>query len=308
MTTSFLRRGSLLCHGLSVSLFLLTAVCLRAQSPEQPALSNDQQQAREALNQGVEAFKNAQFAEAERLFTRAKQLDPYLENASLYLATAYASEYIPGAPSDENTQKGKMAVQEYREVLEKNPSSLSAIDGLASILYQMAGQPFSSELFEESKSYHKRHIELKPEDPQPYYSLGVIDWALAYRGNAELRSEFNRSVGVDPNTTAASKGDEQDGARAVGLQVTDPLPEVIRRKYANEFGSTIDEGIASLQRAIQLKPGYDDAMTYLNLLYRRKADTVAEASEREQYIELADDLLDRVKEMKMRRAEGAPTN
>ena len=49
-------------------------------------------------------------------------------------------------------------------------------------------------------------------------------------------------------------------------------------------------------------------MTYLNLLYRRKADTVAEASEREQYIELADDLLDRVKEMKMRRAEGAPTN
>ena len=36
---------------------------------------------------------------------------------------------------------------------------------------------------------------------------------------------------------------------------------------------TIDEGIQNLQTAIQKKQDYDDAMAYLNLLYRQKADT-----------------------------------
>jgi hypothetical protein len=34
----------------------------------------------------------------------------------------------------------------------------------------------------------------------------------------------------------------------------------------------VDEGIASLTRAIELKPDFDDAMQYLQLTYRRHAD------------------------------------
>ena len=34
----------------------------------------------------------------------------------------------------------------------------------------------------------------------------------------------------------------------------------------------ITEGIDSLNKAIQLRPDYDDAMAYLNLMYREKAD------------------------------------
>ena len=34
----------------------------------------------------------------------------------------------------------------------------------------------------------------------------------------------------------------------------------------------MDEGIKALQQAVNLRPGYDDAMSYLSLLYRRKAD------------------------------------
>ena len=46
-------------------------------------------------------------------------------------------------------------------------------------------------------------------------------------------------------------------------------------------------------------------MAYLNLLYRRKADTVASESAREQLIEMADDLVDKVKEIKQKRAEAS---
>lgn len=270
-------------------------------------MSKEQQDARDALNQGVAAFKNAQFDEAIGLFQRARQLDPSLQNASLYLATAYASQYIPGAPSEENVESGKMAVREYRAVLEVDRANLSAIDGLASILYQMAGQPFSRELFEESKSYHKKHVKLRPDDPPPYYSIGVIDWALAYRANTELRQEFNQSVGVGAQN-AKNQNDEEEGngensERPLGLKDTDPLPEGLRIEYAREYGTLVDEGIESLKRALKLKSNYDDAMVYLNLLYRRKADMVRNSEEREELIKEADELLDKVKDIKQKRAE-----
>jgi len=241
--------------------------------------------ARDLLNKGVAAFKNAQFDAAVEDFKQAKELDPDLLNASLYLATAYASQYIPGAPSDENMRHGQEAIAEYKGVLEKDPNNMSAIDGLASILYQMAGQPFDAKKFDESKSYHERHIALKPNDPAPYYSVGVIDWALSYRGNTEMRADYNRAH--------------------INKQVkdTEPLPPDVRREYTEKYQTMVDQGIASLKKAIDLKPDYDDAMTYLNLLYRRKADMVESSAERDSLTKQADDLLDKVKEIKQKRAE-----
>jgi tetratricopeptide (TPR) repeat protein len=241
--------------------------------------------ARDLLNKGVAAFKNAQFDTAVEDFKQAKELDPDLINARLYLATAYASQYIPGAPSDENMRHGQEAIAEYKDVLDKDANNLSAIDGLASILYQMAGQPFDEKKFEESKTYHEKHIALRPQDPQPYYSIGVIDWALAYRGNTEMRADYNKAH--------------------INKQVkdTDPLPPDVRTAYTTKYGAMVDDGINSLKKAIELKPDYDDAMTYLNLLYRRKADMVESTAERDQYTKMADDLLDKVKEIKQKRAE-----
>jgi tetratricopeptide (TPR) repeat protein len=241
--------------------------------------------ARDLLNKGVASFKNAQFDQAVEDFKEAAELDPDLLNARLYLATAYASQYIPGAPSDENLRHGQEAVAEYRTVLEKDPNNLSAIDGLASILYQMAGQPFDEKKFEESKQFHEKHIALKPNDPNPYYSVGVIDWALAYRGNTEMRADYNKAH--------------------VNKQIkdTDPLPPDVRKDYTDKYQAMVDDGINNLKKAIDLKPDYDDAMTYLNLLYRRKADMVESPAERDQLTKEADDLLDKVKEIKQKRAE-----
>ncbi len=243
--------------------------------------------ARDLLNKGVAAFKEGQFDKSVEFFKEAKQLDPDLLNARLYLATAYASEYIPGAPSEENKRHGEEAIAEYKSVLEKIPDNLNSIDGLASILYQMAGQPFDQKKFEESKTYHQKHIALKPLDPGPYYSIGVIDWAIAYRGNTEMRADYNRAH--------------------INKQVkdTDPLPPDVRTAYTQKYGSLVDDGIGSLQQAIKVNPEYDDAMTYLNLLYRRKADMVESSAERDTFTKQADDLLDKVKEIKQKRAEQA---
>jgi tetratricopeptide (TPR) repeat protein len=241
--------------------------------------------ARDLLNKGVTAFKNGQSDAAIEDFKEAKEADPELLNARLYLATAYASLYIPGAPSQENMARGNQAVAEFKEVLEKDANNLSAIDGIGSILFQMGGQPFDPKKFEESKTYHQKHIQLKPEDPEPYYWIGVIDWTLAFRANGEMRMDYNKS-----NIRKQVKD-------------TDPLPAAVRSEYASKYGQLIDEGITDLQKAISLKPDYDDAMAYLNLLYRRKADMVESKEEREALLKQADDLVDKVKEIKQKRSE-----
>jgi translation initiation factor 2B subunit (eIF-2B alpha/beta/delta family) len=72
-----------------------------------------------------------------------------------------------------------------------------------------------------------------------------------------------------------------------------------------KYGALVDDGITSLKKAIELNPNYEDAMTYLNLLYRRKADMVESTAERDSYTKQADDLLDKVKEIKQKKAEEA---
>jgi tetratricopeptide (TPR) repeat protein len=241
--------------------------------------------ARDYLNKGVQSFKNGQYDVAIEDFKQAKDLDPTLMNARLYLATAYATQYIPGAPSQENMQFGNQAIKEFKEVLEQDRNNLSAIDGIGSILFQMAGTPFDAGKFEESKTYHQKHIALQPNDPEPYYWIGVIDWTLAFRNNLTLRADYNKD-----HLTKQVKD-------------TDTLPATLRADYLAKSGALIDEGIADLKKAIQIRPDYDDAMAYLNLLYRRKADTVESESERAELVKQADDLIDKVKDIKQKRAD-----
>jgi tetratricopeptide (TPR) repeat protein len=242
--------------------------------------------ARDLLNKGVNAFKAGQSDAAIEDFKRATELDPSLMMARVYLATAYASLYIPGAPSAENKARGEQAIKEFKDILEIDANNLTAIDGIGSLLFQMAWTPPVDEKgFEESKTYHQRHIQIKPDDPEPYYWIGVIDWTLAWRANAAMRLEYNK------NNIKKQVHDDQ------------PMPTAVRTDYATKDGPLVDEGIADLQKAISLKPDYDDAMAYLSLLYRRKADMVESADERASLQKQADDLLDKIKEIKQKRLD-----
>ena len=246
----------------------------------------DKLRARDLLNKGVAAYRDGKFDQSIEDFKTAKDLDPTLTNARLYLATAYATQYIPGAPSTENINMGQAAVKEFQDVLSADSTNISAIDGIGSILYNMAGTPYKREMFEESKTYHMKHIALKPEDPDPYYWIGVINWTLAYRSNLELRGKWRLA-----NRTAKTLKDD------------DPMPPDVRADYLKENGQLIDEGITNLRKAIELRPDYDDAMAYLNLLLRRKADEAATPDERASLLKEADSLVDKAKEIKQKKME-----
>jgi tetratricopeptide (TPR) repeat protein len=285
MNSRFPRRVSQTCVLACAFAFLApqgpTAAFAAQQEPTQQSGGDPRAQAREYLNKGVQAYKDARFDDAIENFKRAKELDPWLVNVQLYLATAYASQYIPAATSEENVRYANLAIREFKEILERDPNNLSAIDGIGSILYNMGGTPFDPEKLTESKSYHEKHIAIAPDDPEPYYWIGVIDWSLCYGANRDLRNEYNQTA----------KFPLKDSA---------PLPAALAARFARDYGPILAEGTARFESAIRLRPDYIDAMVYLNLLYRQKADMESSSVSRDEDLRKADELVDRVKATRLK--------
>ncbi len=68
--------------------------------------------------------------------------------------------------------------------------------------------------------------------------------------------------------------------------------------------SVVEHGIDSLKKAIELRPDYDDAMAYLNLMYREKADLeCGDAAARKEDLKTADEWVDKTLAVKKATAE-----
>jgi tetratricopeptide (TPR) repeat protein len=207
------------------------------------------QTASQELNLGVQAFRQAKYEDAARHFERAANLDPDNTNAHLYLATAYAQQYIPGVETAENNHLAELAIEQYRRVLDSGEGGSTRVNSTKGIAYLY----LNMKNFDEAKQYYEAASGLDPEDPELYYSIGVIDWTRCYQPRMEARAK----LGLPPDQSLDPNKKDQK-------KVCDEL------RARNE--SIIAEGIEDLNKAIRLKPDYDDAMAYLNLLYREKAD------------------------------------
>ena len=79
----------------------------------------------------------------------------------------------------------------------------------------------------------------------------MIDWTKAH----ENKLEALQGVGLN---------DDGKGNVKAPKKVMEPL--------AQENAPLVDEGLKYLTMAVDDRPNYDDAMQYLNLIYRNKAD------------------------------------
>ena len=244
------------------------------------AVGCDKLQARDQLNKGVQAYKNAKYEEAIDHFQKAVSLDPNLLNARLYLATAFAQQYIPGADTPDNNQVANQAIDQFKKVLEMNPGrdqQSTSLKGIASLYFNM-------KKMEDAKDYHRKVVALDPNDPEAYYSIGVIDWTQAYQNAAEAKSK--EGMKVDDDITKDKK----------------LCPAL---KQQNE--QIVQDGIDNLNKALQLRTDYDDAMAYMNLLYRRKADLeCGDADARAADLKSADEWVDKTMATKKAKAEKQP--
>ena len=235
--------------------------------------------ARDHLNRGIAHYRNARYPEAVENFKTATDLDPTYTNARLYLATAYMSQYIPGAESPENVQMANAAHENFSKVLEQDPANEVALASIASLY-------FNQKKLVDAREWNQKLIAAHPNNKEAYYTLGVIAWTKTFQTRMEARAKL-------------------------GMKPEDPGPlkdKKVREQVSEQNLPTVEEGIKHLSKALELDKEYDDAMAYLNLLHRERADLQDSSDAYKKDVEVADAWVQKTletKKIKQQRQEKA---
>lgn len=233
--------------------------------------------ARDQLNKGVQAFKSANYTQAVENFKTAVDLDPTFPTARLYLATAYMSQFIPGAESPENKKMADAALEQFQKVLEQDPKNDTALASIAKL-------KFDQKNWDEAEQWYRKLIEVNPNNKEAYYTLGVIAWTRWVVPDREARNKSNMKP-EDPGPIKDKK---------------------LREELKTKFMPILDEGIRNTQKALDIDKEYDDAMAYMNLLIRYRADLLDTPDEYKKAAAVADDWVQKSLQTKKIKAERKP--
>ena len=233
--------------------------------------------ARDQLNKGVQAFKNAQYPLAVERFKTAVELDPKFATARLYLATAYMQQYIPGADSPDNMQMANAAQEQFQKVLDQDAKNELAIASIASLY-------FNEKKLDDAKQWYEKLVSVNPKNKEAYYTLGVIAWTKSFQPRMEARAKM-------------------------GMRAEDPGPlkdKKVRAELQAKNSPIVDEGLKDLDKALQIDPEYDDAMAYENLLMRERADLEESSDAYKKDVETADNWVQKNLETRKIKADRKP--
>lgn len=200
--------------------------------------------ARDQLVKGVQEFKAGHYETAIGHFQESVELDPSYTPARTYLATAYSYQVQPNNDTPQNMAIAQKALNGFNEVLEKNPNDVDALRQLASIHRNIMQ-------FDKARQDELKVISLAPKDSEANYSVGVIDFQKADKNASDLMKQNKITDDLKGNVK---------------------MPPKVCQQLKDENASLLASSEQYLNRAVDINPNYDDAMQYLNLVWRRKAD------------------------------------
>jgi tetratricopeptide (TPR) repeat protein len=246
--------GTIAATGALIALAILSAGCNKLK-------------ARDNLNKGVNAFKSGQYTQAADAFKTAIDLDPDLPSARLYLATAYMTQFVPGSELPDNLHNRDAALKEFQTALGSNlddKNKLLAMQSLANLHYQMKDYAAAEE-------WNKKVIAADPKNKEAYYTLGVIAWSEFVPSWREARA----TQGLRPEEPGPLK--EPSAAKGKKKEKEPDIKADLKAKYWQK----LTDGIEDEKKALEIDPEYENAMAYMNLVIRYRADL---DDTREQYL------------------------
>jgi tetratricopeptide (TPR) repeat protein len=178
--------------------------------------------------------------------------------------------------------------------LERNrraPEDVDVVRGLQQVYYKWGKWP-------QALNWSKRAAALRPNDAEAQYGVGTFVWQIlsAKGGGAEMAgydprprlpdpdaeiaggpSNVRDKVGPSPKSPTGAKSAKSaksamSAADVAARPVAPPAPATAANDISGPLRAELaDEGIRYLQRALELRPRYPEAMTYLALLFRQKS-------------------------------------
>jgi tetratricopeptide (TPR) repeat protein len=167
----------------------------------------------------------------------------------MYLATAYTQQFVPGSPDPRSTEMATNAIKTFQEVVDSNPEKPN-LNAMISI----ASLYYQLKEYDRSKEWCAKIEKVDPNNADAFYRVAVIDY----------------------DDTVAKTGLQGEGI------------EFMSQEEKQHALQDIDEGLKMLDRALQLRPDYFDAMEYQNLLWREKAKFEKDEAAKSKLLQQAD--------------------
>ena len=235
--------------------------------------------ARSHAREGNRLYKEGAYEAAVREFTEAERLQPNLPVVLLNKGLACRQLMVPGSKSKENVQAADCAISAFMRMKEVNPA-----DPRADQLYIQT--LFDADRFEALVKIFEANLREKPADLlsfsgliQVYSRWGrwerALHWTLERAKVESKNAETQYGVGVFIWNVLFQNGGSAEKSSY------DPRPEAVNSGPAPLFTENdingerrvelADQGISYLQKALEIRPNYREAMVYMNLLYRQRS-------------------------------------
>jgi len=220
---------------LAASTLLLTAT-LAASTGCQGQIAS--LKANYAAKQGNQLYKGQDFLGAIEWYRYATYLNPDLDLAYYHSALAYMALYRPGSKHPKDVRYSEAAISNLKRYLAIHPEHEDAKNYLLTVYlgaekYDEAAQFFEDELkangsdpanasklmqvigmiyakkgdFDVSLEWYKKRADLEKENPEIFYTIGVLCWDKVYKGGLQLELDRRNQLidmGLDYLNRAAS--------------------------------------------------------------------------------------------------------
>jgi tetratricopeptide (TPR) repeat protein len=284
-----------------------------------------------AFKDGTEAYKKSDFAKAAEEFQASINYNGDQGIVYFFLANSYDQQWKParkGEPA--NDAMMEKAVQNYQMAIEKLQGNTEMDQKYRQYSYEYLIAAYGPEKlndFSKAEPVAKKLIELNPNDPAGYQSLGTMyenqgmyDEAEAmFRKAVEVRPDdasvytalagyLNRQGKFEETMEALKKRTEfepnnPEAFHLVATYYQDKIAKHVGLAKAKQREYAL-AGIEAEDKALSLNPNYTEAMIYKNILLRYQANTEKDPAVQKRLIAEADELRNKAMAMQKKANEG----
>jgi tetratricopeptide (TPR) repeat protein len=210
---------------------------------------------KQLIRQGNAHYKAQQYDEALKLYLEAQTIDPDEVRLDKFVAMGYMALYNPGSTHPKDQEALQKSIEHFKKYLAAKPDDEKAAKYLVTTY-------MNSQKLDDAIAYFKELVEKHPADAQAVQTIAML---YARKGDYDNSLAWQKKrVELEPNNPEAWY--------TIGVTCWDTAYHVVPDQLpADKRKQIIDLGMSSLEKAIQLRPDYFEAMLYVNLLYREYA-------------------------------------
>jgi tetratricopeptide (TPR) repeat protein len=229
---------------------------------------------KQETKKGNEYLKAAQYQSALAAYQEALRLDPGETKLNKHIGIAYMGLYQPGSKHPKDLEYAQKAIDHLKTYAKAFPEDKKTLEYLVSMY-------LNTERFDDAINFYQNDLlKRDPRDSKAMQSLAMLYFKKGDFDNGVLWLKKRLEV----------EGTNPEVYYLIGVQAWDrsynfpDLDPALRAKI-------VEEGLQALNKALELKPDYFEAVSYINLLYREKAKIETDPAKKQEYTDTANKYL-----------------